>query len=314
MVSPVSHKTAFFLGKGGVGKTTLSASFALTLARSGQKVLVASLDPAHNLGDALGSALKNEPLTVEPNLDAMEIDLETWINTYLEESRSQLKSTYSYNVTLNLDSLFKILKYSPGTEEYAVLWAIEDIHCRLSPLYDIVVLDTPPTALSLRFLSMPTISGLWVKELSKLRETILEKRSTLVRLNPESPVKESCLDKDDDKVYGKLSTIRQRLSMLEHLFQKESFINVIVNPDELSVTEALRIKDELDRLEIPISTICLNKKGVLNNEWHIHQSLAAIPMFSFDFESSGIRTRDQLIQLGTQHLVDTFLDKRSIPA
>jgi len=314
MVSPVSHKTAFFLGKGGVGKTTLSASFALTLARSGQKVLVASLDPAHNLGDALGSALKNEPLTVEPNLDAMEIDLETWINTYLEESRSQLKSTYSYNVTLNLDSLFKILKYSPGTEEYAVLWAIEDIHCRLSPLYDIVVLDTPPTALSLRFLSMPTISCLWVKELSKLRETILEKRSTLVRLNPESPVKESCLDKDDDKVYGKLSTIRQRLSMLEHLFQKESFINVIVNPDELSVTEALRIKDELDRLEIPISTICLNKKGVLNNEWHIHQSLAAIPMFSFDFESSGIRTRDQLIQLGTQHLVDTFLDKRSIPA
>jgi len=244
----------------------------------------------------------------------MEIDLETWINTYLEESRSQLKSTYSYNVTLNLDSLFKILKYSPGTEEYAVLWAIEDIHCRLAPLYDIVVLDTPPTALSLRFLSMPTISGLWVKELSKLRETILEKRSTLVRLNPESPVKESCLDKDDDKVYGKLSTIRQRLSMLEHLFQKESFINVIVNPDELSVTEALRIKDELDRLEIPISTICLNKKGVLNNEWHIHQSLAAIPMFSFDFESSGIRTRDQLIQLGTQHLVDTFLDKRSIPA
>jgi arsenite-transporting ATPase len=314
MVSPVSHKTAFFLGKGGVGKTTLSASFALTLARSGQKVLVASLDPAHNLGDALGSALKNEPLTVEPNLDAMEIDLETWINTYLEESRSQLKSTYSYNVTLNLDSLFKILKYSPGTEEYAVLWAIEDIHCRLAPLYDIVVLDTPPTALSLRFLSMPTISGLWVKELSKLRETILKKRNTIVRLNPESPVKESCLDKDDDKVYGKLSTIRQRLSMLEHLFQKESFINVIVNPDELSVTEALRIKDELDRLEIPISTICLNKKGVLNNEWHIHQSLAAIPMFSFDFESSGIRTRDQLIQLGTQHLVDTFLDKRSIPA
>ncbi|GAB6275666.1 MAG: ArsA family ATPase [Rectinema sp.] len=313
MVSHTSHKTAFFLGKGGVGKTTLSASFALTLARSGQKTLVASLDPAHNLGDALGSALKNEPLTVEPNLDAMEIDLETWINTYLEESRSQLKSTYSYNVTLNLDSLFKILKYSPGTEEYAVLWAIEDIHCRLAPLYDIVVLDTPPTALSLRFLSMPTISGLWVKELSKLRETILKKRSTLVRLNPESPVKESCLDKDDDKVYGKLSTIRQRLSMLEHLFQKESFINVIVNPDELSVTEALRIKDELDRLEIPISTICLNKKGVLNNEWHIHQSLAAIPMFSFDFESSGIRTRDQLIQLGTQHLVDTFLDKRSIP-
>ncbi|HOX32537.1 MAG TPA: ArsA-related P-loop ATPase, partial [Spirochaetales bacterium] len=34
---------AFFLGKGGVGKTTVSASFALRLARSGKRVLIASL-------------------------------------------------------------------------------------------------------------------------------------------------------------------------------------------------------------------------------------------------------------------------------
>ena len=310
----ISHKTAFFLGKGGVGKTTLSASFALALARAGYKVLAASLDPAHNLGDALGLKLKSEPQHVEPNLDAMEIDLDAWVNTYLEESRSQLKSTYSYNVTLNLDSFFKILKYSPGTEEYAMLWAIEDIHCNLAPLYDVVVLDTPPTALSLRFLSLPTISGLWVKELAKLRETILSKRNTIVRLNPGSPVKESCLDKDDDKVYGKLSSIRQRLGALEHLFREESFLNVIVNPDDLSVSEALRIKDELDRLEIPISTICLNKRGMVNGQWHIHESLASIPLFSFDFESNGIRTRDQLTELGIQPLIDTFLKKGSLSA
>ena len=44
---------AFFLGKGGVGKTTMSAAFALAMARSGKRVLIASLDPAHNLGDVL---------------------------------------------------------------------------------------------------------------------------------------------------------------------------------------------------------------------------------------------------------------------
>ena len=152
--------SAFFLGKGGVGKTTLSSSFALNLARKGKKVLIASLDPAHNLGDALECSLNGEPKTVEKNLDALEINLSFWVEKYLKESRDQLKSNYSYNLTLNLDSFFNILKYSPGTEEYAVLWAIEDIHCRLGPLYDVVVFDTPPTALSLRFLSLPAISGM----------------------------------------------------------------------------------------------------------------------------------------------------------
>ena len=122
------QSNAFFLGKGGVGKTTLSAAFSLSLARSGKKVLIASLDPAHNLGDVYRTELKDTPVTVEPNLDALEVDLAAWVDKYLDESRRELKTTYSYAGTLNLDSFFDIMKYSPGTEEYAVLWAIEHIN------------------------------------------------------------------------------------------------------------------------------------------------------------------------------------------
>ena len=146
---------AFFLGKGGVGKTTMSAAFALSLARSGKRVLVASLDPAHNLGDVLSTKLSDIPQPVEKNLDALEIDLNKWVKRYLDESREELARTYSYNLTLNLNSFFDIMKYSPGTEEYAMLWAIEHIRCNLAGDYDVVVYDTPPTALSLRFLAMP---------------------------------------------------------------------------------------------------------------------------------------------------------------
>jgi len=211
---------AFFLGKGGVGKTTSSAAFALSLARSGKRVLVASLDPAHNLGDVLGVELGEKPKKVETRLDALEIDLASWVDRYLKESREELVSNYSYNTTLNLDSFFDIMRYSPGTEEYAVLWAIEHIRCDLSGDYDIVVYDTPPTALALRFLAMPAISRLWIDELSKLREHILNKRTTITRLNKDSPVASSCVDKDDDKVYGKLRTIRRRLDDLSALFGK----------------------------------------------------------------------------------------------
>jgi len=298
---------AFFMGKGGVGKTTTSAAFALALARSGKKTLIASLDPAHNLGDVLQTKLSSTPTIVEDGLSALEVDLNAWVKKYLDESRDELASTYSYNLTLNLDSFFDIMKYSPGTEEYAVLWAIEHIRCELSGDYDVVVFDTPPTALSLRFLAMPAISKLWVGELTKLREKILSKRSTITRINPSSPVAASCVDKDDDKVYSKLRSIRTRLSDLSNLFEKESYVAVVLNPDRLSVSEAIRIKDELDRIRIPLSALCLNKRGISTAPWNIDAALRDKKLFEFDFISEGLHTRDDLAGIDTNKLVADFM-------
>jgi arsenite-transporting ATPase len=298
---------AFFLGKGGVGKTTISAVFALTLARSGKRVLVASLDPAHNLGDVLGASLRDAPRKVEENLSALEVDLGSWVERYLEESRAELASTYSYNLSLNLDSFFDIMKYSPGTEEYAVLWAIEHISCDLAGDYDLVVFDTPPTALSLRFLAMPSISSRWVAELTKLRERILRRRQTVTRINPNSPVASSCVDKADDSVYGKLGSIKRRLAALSSLFSSESYMAVVLNPDLLSVSEALRIKEELDRIDVPVSALCLNKRGVSEAAWSLDRRLAGPPLFEFDFLSGGLRERADLGSIDASRLVADFM-------
>jgi arsenite-transporting ATPase len=301
------RSNAFFLGKGGVGKTTISAAFALSLARSGKSVLIASLDPAHNLGDVLGTNLGSEPTEVESGLFALEVDLGVWVQRYLDESRAELKSIYSYNSTLNLDSFFDIMKYAPGTEEYAVLWAIEHIRCDLAGAYDFVVYDTPPTALSLRFLAMPAISKLWVAELSKLRERILDRRQTITRINPASPVASSCVDKDDDKVYGKLRSIKSRLVSLSTLFSEESYIAVVINPDKLSVSEALRIREELDRIDIPLSGLCLNKRGVSTAQWALDRQFADTPMFDCDFLPGGLHEREDLRSIDSSRLVADFL-------
>lgn len=282
------RRAAFFLGKGGVGKTTMSAAFSHELARAGKKVLVVSLDPAHNLGDVLSVDLGNEAIRVEAGLDALEVDLGAWVDRYLEESRQELLSSYSYNLSINLDSIFNIMRYSPGTEEYAVLWAIEHVYCDLSADYDVVVYDTPPTALSLRFLAMPSVSEIWVDELSKLRERILNKRQVLTRINPSSPVASSCVDKADDKVYGKLGAIRERLGALSRLFRDESYMSVVINPDRLSVSEALRIKDELDRIHIPLKSVCVNKRGLSEAPWSPDSAFSSVPSFGFDFRPEGL--------------------------
>ncbi|MDR1178956.1 MAG: ArsA family ATPase [Spirochaetales bacterium] len=268
-------KIAFFLGKGGVGKTTISSSVAYQMSRSGTKVLIVSLDPAHNLGDVFQTKLTNEKRPLDTNLDGMEIDLSAWVARYLDESRKEIKANYAYHSAINVDSYINILKYSPGTEEYAVLWAIEHIYHEYAPVRDLIIFDTPPTALTLRFLAMPSITSLWVRELSAMREKILKKRQTILAINPdagivkksspaqtdaseETPV-QGAMDKKDDQIYIKLSGIGKRLAELQRLFSHESYLSVVVNPDTLSLAEALRIREELGRLGVHINSVCLNK-------------------------------------------------------
>lgn len=53
-------KLVFFGGKGGVGKTTSSAAFALHCANNGEKTLLVSTDPAHSLCDIFEKEIGSE--------------------------------------------------------------------------------------------------------------------------------------------------------------------------------------------------------------------------------------------------------------
>src|SRR5205807_9930975 len=72
----------FFAGKGGVGKTTCAAAFALRLSR-GARTLVVSTDPAHSLGDALAMKLSPGPRAVRGRLFAAEMDADRALPRWL---------------------------------------------------------------------------------------------------------------------------------------------------------------------------------------------------------------------------------------
>ena len=103
-----AKKILFFGGKGGVGKTTVSAVTATACAELGEKVLLISTDPAHNLGHLFGRKIGSKPTRITAGLDALELDPHEIVNLHLKEISSALHRLMPSNL-LSMSPLRKML-------------------------------------------------------------------------------------------------------------------------------------------------------------------------------------------------------------
>ncbi|MCX6041018.1 MAG: ArsA family ATPase [Caldilinea sp.] len=71
-----------YTGKGGVGKTSLSAATAVRCAELGYRTAVLSTDPAHSLGDSFDRRIGSHLVELAPNLWGQEIDLLSQMDQY----------------------------------------------------------------------------------------------------------------------------------------------------------------------------------------------------------------------------------------
>lgn len=256
-------KVLFFTGKGGVGKSTLSSAAAWQLMEKGNRVLAVSFDPAHNLGDIFHLKLNHRKKRFKrTSLYLQETDMEKAAAEYINANMSVLKEVYSYLTTLNFDAYFDILKFSPGVEEYAALTSLERIIREEQHEFDYLVVDTPPTGLTLRILALPRITIAWLDRLIKIRRHILEKRYTIHNLSGQFNEEGTKLPytEKDDKVIQKLYQMRSTYAVLEAFLQGDnSTVTVVFNPDYLSLKESHRLLAGIHELSLPISTIFNNK-------------------------------------------------------
>lgn len=254
-------KSIFFTGKGGVGKSTLAATAAWQLAQRGLNVLAVSFDPAHNLGDIYGRRLSHKKLKFTDRLFLQEIDLDTAAAAYIEKNIDILTQIYSYTRAFNFDLYFKVLKHSPGVEEYAALTAMETIF-REETAFDYVVFDTPPTGLTLRILALPNITITWVDRLKRIRKEILKKRHTIHSLTGKYNEAGYTLpyDENEDGVMQTLTELWNRyLNVYKQLKGPDTSVAAVFNPDYLSLRETERIISGLNDLQIKLGVLFDNK-------------------------------------------------------
>jgi arsenite-transporting ATPase len=250
IVNPTLH---FFIGKGGVGKSTTSALSALHHAGQAVDTLLVSMDPAHNQRDIFCKNFSEKPLKVTRHLTVKEVDTDYWIAKYLKDTENQIKRAYQYHTAFNLQGCFNVLRFSPGLEEYALLLAFENIlHAWTNK--EIIIFDMPPTALTLKFFSLPFTTLIWLEELLRLRKMIYSKKEII------SKIKLGTKTIEQDKVLKKLEQlIRTHSHVRDHFISPATRINLVMNNDRLSSAEALRIKKRLTDIGIPVWQLVINK-------------------------------------------------------
>ena len=244
----------FFLGKGGVGKSTSSALTALHLASMGKDVLLVSMDPAHNQSDIFQVQLEEKPLKLTDNLLGKEVDIEYWIKNYLSDVEHQIKHMYSYLTALNLEKYLGVIKYSPGIEEYALLMAYKEIRKKFKNK-DYIIFDMPPTALTLKFFGLPKLSILWLDKLLELRNEIIRKREIITK------VKLGNKEFERDKILNRLVKQTDSYKVVKNIFEDKSktVLNLVMNPDKLSFSESELIVNKLHDFDLNVGNLVINK-------------------------------------------------------
>jgi anion-transporting ArsA/GET3 family ATPase len=159
MWSPDDRRFIFVTGKGGVGKTTVSAALARALAARGKRVLIAMCNAKERISAMFASdAVGHEIVRVAESIWAVNIDPE---HAFQEYGKMVLKVPGLYKVVFQNRYVRSFLPAVPGLPEWAMLgkawFHTTERDERGANRFDVVLLDAPATGHGLDMLRVPRV-------------------------------------------------------------------------------------------------------------------------------------------------------------
>jgi arsenite/tail-anchored protein-transporting ATPase len=239
-----------YTGKGGVGKTSVSAATAIKCARMGYKTIAVSTDSAHSLGDSLDIQLSGEVKKVEKNLYAIEIDVLHEMETRWKEMGKYFSD---FMESQGLDPLnAKEMTVWPGMELMSALFYVEEFY--KTNEYDVVVMDTAPTADTLRLLSFPEVSDYYFEKLYKLFKNLIKLARATVGKFMSAPLPSNAFLED-------IEGIRDRMKLVRDILQNPEVtsIRLVLNPEKMVINETKRAFTYLCLYNLTVEAVVINR-------------------------------------------------------
>jgi arsenite-transporting ATPase len=243
-----------FGGKGGLGKTTLSATCAYWLARQGKRVLLFSVDPQASLSDIFQKDIFGKgAVPIVDNLWAQEIDADKRIQDYQNEIRQKILDMYGFDkVPEEIDSYIASASAEPAMEESAIFDAVVDIIVKGD--YDYYIYDLVPLGHALYYLSMAKVYDEWINKITKLREEMGQYDRVAATLRRQETVEE-------DKILEELRYIKNRINTSSQILtdkKRTAFFFVLV-PEEMIILDTRKAAELFARFDVPISGYVVNR-------------------------------------------------------
>jgi arsenite-transporting ATPase len=244
-----------------VGKTTCAAASALAAAEGeGRRVLAVSTDPAHSLGDALGARLGPEPVPLKTrhgSLLAAELSAEHALRRFQRERRGALRSIVEHGTFLDEGDVDLLLDLSPpGLDELIGMLELARL-ARLARLVrldqdggcDGVVVDTAPTAHTLRLLTVPEA----LRRFAAALDGMQERHRTVVERFGGRPLADA-----GDALIAEVEADGRELAERLRDPAATAFTWVML-PEALSLAESRDALAALEELGVPVAEIVVNR-------------------------------------------------------
>ncbi|HEA83710.1 MAG TPA: ArsA family ATPase [Thermodesulfobacterium geofontis] len=239
-----------FTGKGGVGKTTLSAATGTYLSELGKKVLVVSVDPAHSLSDVLEEDVGPEPKKIFSNFYAQEIDVYYSIEKFWGILKEYLKSLLKWQ---GIDEILaEEMSVLPGMEEVSsFLWINKHVEDKK---FDVIIVDSAPTGETLRFLSLPDAASWWITKILPLQRKLMKFIRPAAKVVTDIPLPE-------EETYDALEDLFRQVYNLYYLLQNSqvSSVRLVVNPEKMVIKETEKAFTYLHLFGFPVDGVFINR-------------------------------------------------------
>ncbi len=254
IVERPSMKYLLFAGKGGLGKTTLSATTARYLASRGKKVIVFSTDPQASLTDVFERDLfgKGEVRLAE-NLYALEIDADRVVSDYQASVRKKIMDMYG-EVPEEIEDYIKSASAQPAMSESATFDSM--IELIMAGNYDYYIFDMMPHGHAIRFLSMASLLDVWINKVVDIRKDSQEVDERVKRISGKQ------LDEKEEKgILEELQDIKSRLGFMAKIIggRDSTALFYVVIPEQMAIMDTEVAIKEFRKFGIELSGIIVNQ-------------------------------------------------------
>lgn len=294
-----------YTGKGGVGKTSISAATAIKLSKEGKRVLVISTDQAHSLGDAFEKTLGSKPTEIMQNLHAMEIDV-------VEESEKawgNFKGFFKALLTSRTEEGIEVeeMLVFPGLEELFALFKVLEIY--KDNQYDVLIVDCAPTGETLALLKFPEMLGDLVSNVLPMKRKAVKVARPIMKTFTNIPMPE-------DAVFDDFEHLMVKLEALQTLMLDKTCVSIriVTTPEKIVIEECKRNFTCLHLYDYNVDGIIINKvypdEALIGyfNKWvtlqkeglsDIEASFTGIPLFKLALQKHEIKGLSVLETIGS---------------